>query len=664
MTTSLLVACGDDEILCPDTATLTGEKCIDKTSGSEVDPIDKDGLTAVNPGVILVDPAEVVFAQVDLLKTDVQTLIISNNGDGTLIISDVRLVEETLNDGGGREISEGLNWKRSASLKQDEILELDLKYTPRDTDIDTGYIEIISNDPDNGTLRVPIRSGDLAPRVFSRPQISFGRVSPVTEATVDSAWELTDISNVGQSPLKISRVEISPKLSDFRIVYPTDDSVENDKDDPGFPLVLGPTETLPARIFFNPTTPEGSEAELFIYSDDPEAPTYKVDLIGNSGEPCIEVITGEDEINFGEGGIGFANNKTITIRNCSTGDLELKDVKVCTDESNACELNQIFQIKENSLPTLPDIIPGGETRSFVIVYTPIDESVSTGLLTIQSDDPSKSRLEIPLTARGTDNRCPTAIAEAKLTETNRYQTVINTIPLKSVQFRGSNSTDTDGSIARYVWTIVSQPPNSTARLEPSGEIQDPTLFLDLAGDYVVELVAYDDQGTASCGEQALVTIRATPDEDIHIQLVWNTPADQDQTDSEGTDMDLHLLHPLGTWNNEPWDIFYENKTGEWGALGPDDDPSLDADDTNGAGPENINLNNPEAGISYSVGVYYFNAYAFGVSYATVRIFIQGQQRFEKKDVFLPSTGTFWKVATIEWPSARIFAVDQQFDDFP
>lgn len=637
---SLIIACGDE------------------------DPKTTNNITAVDPGVILVDPAEVVFAQVDLLKTDVQTLTISNNGDGTLIISNIQLVEETLDDGGGSEISEGANWQRTATLEQDEILELDLKYTPRDTSLDNGYIEITSNDPENGNLRVPIRSGDLAPRVFSRPVVSFGRVPPVTDATRDMTWQLTEVSNVGQSPLTISRMEISPKSSDFRIVYPTDDTLENDQNDPGFPLNLGPTETIPARIYFNPTTPDGSAAELFIYSDDPESPTYKVDLVGNSGEPCIEVITGEDEINFGEGGIGFANNKTITVRNCSTGELELSGVEVCTDEGEECTTNAIFQIKENSLPTLPDVIPGGETRSFVVVYTPIDETVSTGVLTILSDDPSKPKLEIPMTAKGTDNQCPTAVAEAKLTETDRYQTVINTIPLKSVQFRGSNSTDADGSIERYVWTIVSQPPNSTARLEPTGEIQDPTLFLDLAGDYVVELVAYDDQGTASCGEQALVTIRATPDEDIHIQLVWNTPADQDQTDTEGTDLDLHLLHPLGTWNNEPWDIFYENRTGEWGALGPQDDPSLDADDTDGAGPENINLNNPEAGVSYSVGVYYFNAYAFGVSYATVRIFIQGRQRFENKDVFLPSTGTFWKVATIEWPSARIFAVDQQFDDFP
>ncbi len=620
------------------------------------------GISAIDPGVILVDPAEVVFARVDLLKTDVQTLVISNNGDGTLVISDIKLVEESLDDGGGREIVEGQNWKRSARLKQDEFIELDITYTPRDTSVDKGYIEIISNDPDNGSFRVPIRTSELAPRVFSNTQVSFGRVPPVTDATRDMTFKLTDISNVGQSPLTISRIEISPKSSDFKVVYPVEGA--DDKNDPGFPLKLDPTEMIPAKIFFNPTTAEGSEAELFIYSDDPDSPTYKVDLIGNSGEPCIEVITGEDEINFGEGGIGFANNKKITIRNCGSGELELKSVETCTDAGGNCAPDNIFRIKPDSLPTLPDIIPSGETRSFVVVYTPIDETVSTGVLTLTSDDPAKSPLTIPLTAKGTDNQCPDAVAEAKLAETNRFLTEINTIPLKSIEFRGSNSTDVDGSIARYVWTIVERPLGSTARLQPDSEVENPTLFLDLAGDYVIELVVYDDQGTASCGEQDFVKISATPDEDIHIQLVWNTPADQDQTDSEGTDMDLHLLHPLGTWNNDPWDIFYENKTGEWGALGASDDPSLDADDTNGAGPENINLNNPEAGLSYAVGVYYFNAYAFGVSYATVRIFIQGRQRFELKDVFLPATGTFWYVATIEWPSARIFAVDQQFDDFP
>ena len=36
--------------------------------------------------------------------------------------------------------------------------------------------------------------------------------------------------------------------------------------------------------------------------------------VRNSGSPCLQ-LSHEDEVNFGEGGIGFANNKTIVVEN-------------------------------------------------------------------------------------------------------------------------------------------------------------------------------------------------------------------------------------------------------------------------------------------------------------------------------------------------------------
>jgi hypothetical protein len=102
-----------------------------------------------------------------------------------------------------------------------------------------------------------------------------------------------------------------------------------------------------------------------------------------------------------------------------------------------------------------------------------------------------------------------------------------------------------------------------------------------------------------------------PDKDLHIQLVWTTPDDPDETDMTGTDLDLHLRHPdaNGGWNSDAgqFDCYFANKTPDWGAqLDPADNPTLDIDDTNGAGPENINLAHPEA-ITYDVAALYFRA---------------------------------------------------------
>ena len=94
------------------------------------------------------------------------------------------------------------------------------------------------------------------------------------------------------------------------------------------------------------------------------------------------------------------------------------------------------------------------------------------------------------------------------------------------------------------------------------------------------------------------------------------------------------------------------------------DPSLDIDDTDGAGPENINMKDPEPGLTYAVGVYYYADAGYGPAYATVRIYIQGTREFEYRDMYLPSRGSFWYVSTISWPSADIFSVAQVQQGFP
>ncbi len=589
---------------------------------------------------------------------------ISNVGDGTLRISSIRLVEDTDSDEGGVEFQRGELWQDSASLETDGFIDLDVVYTPLDSSPDEGAIIIESNDPTQRTLRIPISSADLAPRIFSQTPVSFSRVPPVTDETRDKNWQISQVQNIGESPLEINDVVVVG--NDFKVSFPTsDDPLADPADDTDqWPRTLAPDGQFPVRIYFNPIDNEPSTADLIFFTNDPDNSQYTVELQGNSGAPCIK-LSQEDEINFGEGGIGFANNKTITVENCSpTSDLTISNIEV-TDDGGG-----VFAVKEGSLPTgLPAedaIIPPDNTANFVLTYTPEDLSVSNGMLNVQSDDPAKRNLEIPIVGKGTNNVCPQAFAEARVQDTSRYQQMIRTIPLKRIELRGTSSTDTNGTVDAYEWTIISRPPNSTARLEPSNTSSEPDLFLDLAGTYVIELVVYDNEGLASCNDEETkqVVIQAVPDEDIHVQLVWDTPRDADQTDGVGTDVDLHYLHPNGNWNRGQYDIYWRNPTADWGASGPDDDPSLDIDDRDGAGPENVNHNSPETGLIYAVGVHYYADNGLGPSYATLRIFINGVQKYEYPDRYLAGAGQFWRAAGIKWPSGEIIGINQLSNGFP
>lgn len=618
------------------------------------------------------DVDEIVFVGVSLNETDTQSVTILNVGVGDLRITGIQLVEETRDDPGGEEFAKGDNWVNSAVLAQDEELRISVKYTPTDESPDSGYLLLTTNDPQYADgLRVGLQTPSLAPSIFSRENVIFQRVPPVDESTRDKFWQLTEVQNTGQSPLEISNIIVSPQGSDFKVTYPasTDPDADPETDGDTFPTTLAAGESFAVRVYFNPLNDQPSSAELIFFSNDPVSAEYVVNLLGNSGAPCLQ-LSQEGEINFGEGGIGFANNKTIIAKNCSpTSDLTITEISVCTLDGGDCDATDaIFQLREDSLPgELPDgaaVIGPQDTASFVLTYTPEDLSRSEGELTVRSDDPAKATLVVPVVGKGTDNTCPQAVAEAKLSDSTRWQTELNTIPLKTVNFRGTNSIDPDGTIERYEWNIVQKPTNSTARMNPSGTVAEPDLFLDLAGQYVIELKVFDDKGTESCGDQAIITIRATPDEDIHIQLVWDTPTDPDQNDTVGTDLDLHFLHPNGNWNTQPFDVFWANPEPTWTTTPGLGNPSLDIDDTDGAGPENVNMNDPEAGLTYAVGVYYYADNGFGPSYATVRIYIRGEQQFEYRDMYMPSAQTFWYVATIGWPSAQIFADNRVQNGFP
>ena len=89
-------------------------------------------------------------------------------------------------------------------------------------------------------------------------------------------------------------------------------------------------------------------------------------------------------------------------------------------------------------------------------------------------------------------------------------------------------------------------------------------------------------------------------------LTWSSPEDPSPGGSV-TDLDLHLRHPNGPWQDDLWDVDFTNRNPDWGIEGDtSDDPTLDRDAISTEGPEQITMRQPEDGVVYQVGVHVYN----------------------------------------------------------
>lgn len=225
-------------------------------------------------------------------------------------------------------------------------------------------------------------------------------------------------------------------------------------------------------------------------------------------------------------------------------------------------------------------------------------------------------------------------------------------------------------IARWQWR-VEQPEGSVSVFVPSDNFPSPTFEANVAGTYTFYLRVWDERDDASA--EASYTVLVIPEAaGLHIELLWHTPGDSDETDEgpyAGSDLDLHFMHPDAPLDTEapdldgdgapdpyfdtPLDAFWFNPEPDWGVSSdPSDNPSLDRDDTDGGGPENLNLAYPESGARYRVGVHYWDDHGFGPAYATVRVYVGPDLMFENPEVRLENHD-LWCVAFIDWPSGQV-----------
>jgi hypothetical protein len=627
-----------------------------------------DGDTECDPtvtpgqGRLVATPGAVAFAPADVGATQKIEVSLENVGDTTLTVTAIELTESLAGDD-LRELTLDAPPATPLEIEPGAFGAVVVAWTPQNTTPDAATLTLTLEDAAPDTLTVEVTTPSLEPDVVAEPSsVSFGRV----EIGVSSS-RVVALRNAGGSPLQLADIRLSPiDAADFAVSFPTPGQESNpEADDVVWDASVDPGGSVPVRVTFTPSSNTPQSAELLVSSNDPDEATLRVPLTGNAtDEPVVELggaravdapVAGETHaLDFGARVIGTTHTQRLQIRNSGPGDLVVDSMDLSGDGA--------FSIPSAAQLGLPLTLGPDEIREVDVSFTPDAATDVAGTIRLSTNDPVAGELVVRLTGTGSEDACPEAVALGSVVgSSGGSSSQLNASPLQTIRLDGTTST---GDVDRFEWLITQRPTNSTARLTPSNTSPNPNLFLDLTGTYVIELTVYSSVNVPSC-DTARVEILVTPDEVIHIQLVWDTPFDADQSDTDGADLDLHYLNSLGTWQTSPYDVYWQNVQPDWGTPNdPTDDPSLDIDDSDGAGPENINHDNPSPNEDFSVGVHYYDDRDLGESYATVRIYINGLLRFEKSNRYLEREDTFWYVADIDGATLDVTNVDTIRIGFP
>lgn len=396
-------------------------------------------------------------------------------------------------------------------------------------------------------------------------------------------------------------------------------------------VVAGGTAEI--EVVFRPLVTSQVSATLVLTSDSKKYPRQEVVLVGSGVDLGLpQIVVSPNPVDFGSVGKDTVTRLDVSIRNSGVRDLILDQVLLTDDGNGAFRLVTTAPAEFVLRPT--------DEVFLQVAFAPPVLGDFVGELSIVSNDPATHDLRLPLLGTGYDT--PVAVLTT-------LDDISHARPLDTVRLDGSGSFSPTPSvtISHYEWHLALRPVGSTTTLISAGQTGvDVTtaspradVVLDLAGRYEFALYVVDSRDVRSAAP-AVLRVRAVPDEDLHLQLVWDHPT---------ADFDLHFVRGSSGLFNHDMDCYFSNRFPNWFPDTPDANPSLDLDDQSGFGPENVNVKHPLDGV-YTVFVHYWNARTTGnpAATATVRIYVRGQLAAELTQTF-EHDELMWSVAELDWP---------------
>lgn len=303
---------------------------------------------ASNPQASL-SASSVNFGNVAVTTSGSSALTISNSGSADLVISSVTIA------GAGFSFS-GITTPKTITAGQSAQISLGFK--PPAQGAATGTLTISSNDPNNGTLSVPlVGSGTPAPTgtlQANLSSVSFGNVN-----TGSSSAKQIVLTNTGSAAVQISSVSASG--TGFSVNGVTT------------PATLNAAAQATLNVTFAPTAAGSASGNITVTSNATGSP-LTIPVSGAGVQAGLAVSPAS--FNFGSIVDGLTSSHTFTITNTGTASLTISQVS--TGSAG-------FSVSGITVPST--VAPGGSV-SFNGVFAPTTAGSLTGTVSIASNAPS------------------------------------------------------------------------------------------------------------------------------------------------------------------------------------------------------------------------------------------------------------------------------------
>lgn len=219
------------------------------------------------------------------------------------------------------------------------------------------------------------------PRIEVMPaSLAFGNV-----ATGQSRDLQLTVRNTGSAPLNIASITSSDPQ--FNISLPTTT------------FALPANGSININVRFTPTTAGAKTGTLSINSNDPSRPRLDVALTGTGVAPAIEVIP--PSLDFGQVRLAQTKDLVLTIRNTGAAPLNISSI---TSNNPQFSVTQFVERPSGALRNLPLSIAPNSSVEVMVRFRPSFVAASvgalTGVLSINSNDPNRPRVDVPLTGTG------------------------------------------------------------------------------------------------------------------------------------------------------------------------------------------------------------------------------------------------------------------------